>query len=167
MPHMVSSEGEGRADVWSAEVSLSWEEEDVVADAELFVESMDAVAIDNRERTRSKGIGRTDRSDARKCTTGQSGWGIQLFLPMRCEPLFELFVCRELNSAVGNNSNAVDPISSHKSLETFLPPHSNETLPHSRVLLSGISRLDLSVTAAVRLENRDHRRLLLNDFQAL
>jgi len=55
MPHMVSSEGEGRADVWSAEVSLSWEEEDVVADAELFVESMDAVAIDNRERTRSKG----------------------------------------------------------------------------------------------------------------
>ena len=58
MPHMVSSEGKGRADVWSAEVSLKCEEDDVVADAdvcELFVESMDAVAIDNRERTRSKG----------------------------------------------------------------------------------------------------------------
>jgi hypothetical protein len=58
MPHMVSSESEGRADVCSAEVSFKCEEEDVDADAdvcELFVESMDAVAIDNRERTRSKG----------------------------------------------------------------------------------------------------------------
>ena len=58
MPHMVSSEGEGRADVWSPEVSLNFEEEDVAEDAdgcELFVESMDAVAIDNRERTRSNG----------------------------------------------------------------------------------------------------------------
>lgn len=63
MPHMVSSEGSRRADVWSAEASLSCEEEDVAAavegvDAdvcELFEESMDAVAIDNRERTRSNG----------------------------------------------------------------------------------------------------------------
>ena len=58
MPHMVSSEGDGRADVCSADVSLKCEEEDVPEDAddcELFVESMDAVAIDNRERTRSKG----------------------------------------------------------------------------------------------------------------
>ena len=58
MPHMVSSEGDGRADVCSADVSLKCEEEDVpedVDDCELFVESMDAVAIDNRERTRSKG----------------------------------------------------------------------------------------------------------------
>jgi hypothetical protein len=56
MPHMVSSEAEGRADVCSAEVSLKCEEEDADADdCELFVESIDAVAIDNRERTRSKG----------------------------------------------------------------------------------------------------------------
>ena len=60
---MVSSEGKGRADVWSAEASFNCEEEDVAAavegaDAdvgELFVESMDDVAIDNRERTRSNG----------------------------------------------------------------------------------------------------------------
>lgn len=60
---MVSSEGKRRADVWSAEASLNCEEEDVAAavgsaDAdvcELFVESMDDVAIDNRERTRSNG----------------------------------------------------------------------------------------------------------------
>ena len=86
-------------------------------------------------------------------------------LLMTC--LFKLFVCRELNSAVGNNSNAVDPIPSHKSLETFLPPHTSETLPHSRVLLAGISRLNLSIRAAVRVENRDHRRLVLDDFKAL
>ena len=62
MPHMVSSEGKRRADVWSAEASLNCEEEDAAAvegaDAdvcELFVESMDDVAIDNRERTRSNG----------------------------------------------------------------------------------------------------------------
>lgn len=70
--------------------------------------------------------------------------------------LFKLFVCRELNSAVGNNPNAVDPISSHESLETFLPKHANETLPYSRVLLASISRLDLSVRVAVRLENRHY-----------
>lgn len=64
--------------------------------------------------------------------------------------LFKLFVCRELDGAIRDNSNAVDPISSHKSLETFLPPHANETLPHPRVLLSRISRLDLSVRAAVK-----------------
>jgi len=58
MPHMVSSEGKERADVCSADLSLNCEEEDFAADAdvcELFVESIDAVAIDNRERTRSKG----------------------------------------------------------------------------------------------------------------
>lgn len=69
---------------------------------------------------------------------------------MRCEPLFKLFVCRELDGAIGNDSNAIDSVSSHKSLETFLPPHAHETLPHARVLLSRISRLDL-----------------LDDFQAL
>jgi len=60
---MVNSEGKGRADVWSAEAGLNCEAEDVVAavkgaDAdvsELFVESIDAVAMDNRERTRSNG----------------------------------------------------------------------------------------------------------------
>ena len=63
MPHMVSSEGKDRADVWSAEAILNCEEEGVAAIVEgadadackLFVESMDAVAIDNRERTRSNG----------------------------------------------------------------------------------------------------------------
>ncbi len=58
MPHMVSSEDKARADVWSAEVCLNCEEDVASADAdvcELFVESMDAVAIDNRERTRSNG----------------------------------------------------------------------------------------------------------------
>jgi len=64
MPHIVSSEGNGRADVWSDEASLNCvdapadedegvdEDEDV---AELFVASMLAVAMDNRERTRSSG----------------------------------------------------------------------------------------------------------------
>jgi len=71
MPHMVSSEGNGRADVWSAEASLNFEDVDAPADedggmddgddededdvAELFAAIMDAVAIDNRERTRSSG----------------------------------------------------------------------------------------------------------------
>jgi hypothetical protein len=79
------------------------DEDDV---AELFVTIMDAVAIDNRERTRSSGyvvpaikgkksvkqtkrkvvrasqIGRTDRSDASQSTAGQSSGGIQLFLPI-------------------------------------------------------------------------------------
>jgi len=68
---MVSSEGNGRADVWSAEASLNCEDVDAPADedgggdddedededdvAELFATIMDAVAIDNRERTRSSG----------------------------------------------------------------------------------------------------------------
>jgi len=67
---MVSSEGNGRADVWSAEASLGCEDVDAPADeeggmdggdededgvAELFATSMEAVAIDNRERTRSSG----------------------------------------------------------------------------------------------------------------
>ena len=71
---MVSSEGNGRADVWSAEASLGCEDVEAPADedggmddgdddddededdvAELFATSMDAVAIDNRERTRSSG----------------------------------------------------------------------------------------------------------------
>jgi len=73
MPHMVSSEGNGRADVWSAEASLGCEDVEAPADedggmdddddddddeddvAELLATSMDAVAIDNRERTRSSG----------------------------------------------------------------------------------------------------------------
>jgi hypothetical protein len=70
MPHMVSSDGNGRADVWSAEASLSCGDVDAPADegggiddddgddedvAELFAAIMDAVAIDNRERTRSSG----------------------------------------------------------------------------------------------------------------
>jgi hypothetical protein len=72
MPHIVSSEGNGRADVWSAEASLNCEDVDAPADedggmdgggddededdvAELFTTIMDAVAIDNRERTRSSG----------------------------------------------------------------------------------------------------------------
>lgn len=91
-------EGTGRADLWSVEACLNREDMDVPvyegggvgADAdvaELFVASMDAVAMDNRERTRSSGYvvptqklalkktermsgratsqrGRTDRSDA-------------------------------------------------------------------------------------------------------
>lgn len=81
--------------------------------------------------------------------------------------LLKLFVCRELDGAIRDNSNAVYSISSHKSPETFLPPHANETLPYSGVLLSRISRLDLSVRAAVRLDSQDHRRLVLDDFQAL
>jgi hypothetical protein len=67
---MVSSEGNGRADVWSAEASLSCGDVDAPADegggidddddddedaAELFAAIMDAVAIDSRERTRSSG----------------------------------------------------------------------------------------------------------------
>jgi hypothetical protein len=62
----VSSDCEGRAEVWSAEASLNCEDVDVAADegvgagagadgAVLFVESIDAVAIDNRERTKSNG----------------------------------------------------------------------------------------------------------------
>jgi len=57
---MVSSEGKGRADVWSAEASLNF---DAPADegggvddvAELLVAMIDAVAMDSRERTRSNG----------------------------------------------------------------------------------------------------------------
>lgn len=65
IPHMVSSEGKGRADVWSAEASLNCEDLDVPADegggvddedvAELLVAIIDAVAMDSRERTRSSG----------------------------------------------------------------------------------------------------------------
>jgi hypothetical protein len=65
IPHMVSSEGNGRADVWSAEASLNCEDVDAPVDegggmddddvAELLAAIMDAVAIDNRERTRSSG----------------------------------------------------------------------------------------------------------------
>jgi hypothetical protein len=60
----VSSDGKGRAEVWSAEASLNCEDEDVAADKEVdvdagggvpFAKSMDAVAIDNRERTKSNG----------------------------------------------------------------------------------------------------------------
>ena len=54
---MVSSEGKGRADVWSAEASLNFDvPEDESADvAELLVAMIDAVAMDSRERTRSNG----------------------------------------------------------------------------------------------------------------
>lgn len=66
IPHMVSSEGKGRADVWSAEASLSFEDVDVPVDegggvdegadvAELFATRIDAVAMDSRERIRSNG----------------------------------------------------------------------------------------------------------------
>ena len=65
MPHIVSSEGKGRADVWSAEASLNCEDADVPEDegggvddedvAELLVAITDAVAMDSRERTRSSG----------------------------------------------------------------------------------------------------------------
>jgi hypothetical protein len=65
IPHMVSSEGKGRADVCSAEASLNCEDADVPAeegggvddedDAELLVAIIDAVAMDSRERTRSSG----------------------------------------------------------------------------------------------------------------
>jgi len=112
---MVSSEGKCRADVWSAEASLNFEDVDVPADegggvddadvAELLMAIIDAVAMDSRERTRSSGyvvpasrkkmmfekllslvacqIGRrTDRSDTGQSTAGQSGGGIQLFLPI-------------------------------------------------------------------------------------
>jgi hypothetical protein len=60
----VSSDGKGRAEVWSAEASLNCKGEDVAADegvdvdaggGVLFDESIDAVAIDNRERTKSNG----------------------------------------------------------------------------------------------------------------
>jgi hypothetical protein len=96
---MVSSDGKGRAEVWSAEASLNREDVDVPVDegggvddvAETFVVIIDAVAMDNRERIRSSGyvvpaqkksvetiarhvqhnqIGRTDRSNAGKSTTG-------------------------------------------------------------------------------------------------
>lgn len=105
--------------MWSAEASLSCDDVDAPADegrgidddddedaAGLFAAIMDAVAIDNRERTRSSGyvvpatentkthlrrqtqghaasqIGRTDGSNASQSTAGQSGGGIQLFLPL-------------------------------------------------------------------------------------
>jgi hypothetical protein len=60
---MVSSDGKGRAEVWSAEASLNREDVDVPVDegggvddvAETFVVIIDAVAMDNRERIRSSG----------------------------------------------------------------------------------------------------------------
>ncbi len=58
---MVSSEGKRRADVWSANDGLNCEGVAAVFDGadmdvcELLLLSMDAVAIDNRERTRSNG----------------------------------------------------------------------------------------------------------------
>jgi len=62
---MVSPEGKGRADVWSAEASLNCEDVDVPVEegggvddedvAELLVAIIDAVAMDSRERTRSSG----------------------------------------------------------------------------------------------------------------
>jgi hypothetical protein len=65
IPHMVSSDGKGRADVWSAEASLNFEDVDVPADeggavgdggvAELLGVIIDAVAMDSRERIRSNG----------------------------------------------------------------------------------------------------------------
>lgn len=66
--------------------------------------------------------------------------------------LLELFVRRELDGAVRYDSNAIDPIPSHESLETLLFPYTNKTSPHSRVLLARVSRLNLSAGAAVRLQ---------------
>ena len=113
-------------------------------------------------------IGRTDRGNAGQSTAGQSGRGIQLSLPIRCEPLrkilsttlatwihcntylLELFVRRELDGAVRYDSNAIDPIPSHETLETLLSPYTNKTSPHSGVLLARVSRLNLS-DEAIRL----------------
>ncbi len=60
MPHMVNSEGNGRADVCSAETSLNFEPADEGGGldegvAELLAAIIDAVAMDSRERTRSSG----------------------------------------------------------------------------------------------------------------
>jgi hypothetical protein len=65
--------------------------------------------------------------------------------------LLELFICCKLNGAVRYDSNAIDPIPSHESLEPLLFPHANETSPHSRVLLAAVPGLDLSTSASVRL----------------
>jgi hypothetical protein len=98
IPHIVSSEGKWRAEVCSAEASLGCEDEGVGADVDaavLFEASIDAVAIDNRERTKSNGYvvpakseiktpdhaadwraGRTDRSNASQCAASQPCGGI-------------------------------------------------------------------------------------------
>jgi hypothetical protein len=65
--------------------------------------------------------------------------------------LLELFIRRELDGTIRYDSNAIDPIPSHETLETLLFPYANETSPHSRVLLARVPRLNLSTSAAVRL----------------
>jgi len=191
MPHIVSSDSEGRADVWSDEASLNCEDDVPVDDgggvdddagAGAPVAIIEAVAMDNLERNKSNGyvvpanetrfrnppghaaskVGRTDRSDASKSTTDQSGGGIQLFLPIRSEELrrvlavhhcdsgspkthlLELFIRRELDGTIRYDSNAIDPIPSHESLESLLFPNPKEASPHSPVLLARVPRLNLS-----------------------
>jgi hypothetical protein len=190
---MVSSEGEGRADVWSAEASLNCEDVDVPADegggvdvAELFI--IDAVAMDSRERTRSSGYvvpaknkimlkkspGRaacqmgdeqTEVMPARAPLANRVGvsscfslckvnhWG-QCYQPRQLRVtathLLELFIRRELDGTIRYDSNAIDPIPSHETLEALLFPYANETSPHSRVLLARVPRLNLSTDESVR-----------------
>ena len=54
-----------------------------------------------------------------------------------------LFIGRELNSAVGHYSQAVDSITSHIALEAFFLPHPYETRPHSLILSLRGAGLDL------------------------
>ena len=81
--------------------------------------------------------------------------------------LLELFIRRELDGTIRYDSDAIDPIPSHESLETLLFPYTNKTSPHSRVLLARVSRLNLSASAAVRLRKRYYRGCALDDFKSL
>ena len=72
----MSSEGKWRAEVCSAETSLGCEGEGVGADvdaAALFEASIDAVAIDNRERTKSNGYVVPAKSEIKHQITQQIG----------------------------------------------------------------------------------------------
>jgi len=66
-----------------------------------------------------------------------------------------LFICRELDGTIRYDSNAIYPIPSHESPETFLFPHPNETAPYSGVRLARIPRLNLSTNAANQTPNVD------------
>jgi len=89
MPHIVSSDGEGRADVWSAEASLNFEDDgpadggegvDDDAGADAFAAIMEAVAMDNLERSRSNGyVVQTEVTPARAPLANRVGVSNCLF----------------------------------------------------------------------------------------
>jgi len=58
--------------------------------------------------------------------------------------LLQLFVRSELHGTVGHDTEAVDPVPSHKTSEPFFLPHPDKTSPDPLILAIRRSRLHLS-----------------------